>query len=380
MKKVLIVTRNFPPLLGGMERLNRHMAEELFRYCEVRLIAPQGAAEHVSGEMAVRQIPVRPLSRFLLKAAWQTLREARTWKPDIILAGSGLTAPLALIAARASKAKAVAYVHGLDLTAPHPVYRALWLPLMKKLDGLIANSRPTQALAEEIGALPERIRIVHPGVSLTPPDPAARSRFRASRHLGEGPILLSVGRLTARKGLREFVTDALPQIVAQFPDVQLTVIGDVPKDSLHAEDQSIESIAAAAQQAGVEKNLRFLGKLSDAELADAYAGANLHVFPIRFIPNNPEGFGMVAIEAAAQGLATVAYATGGVVDAVSEGESGLLVEPGNADAFSKAVAQLLRQPFPAEQIRAFAAKFDWSSFGAQVFECLKQFSAETKHA
>ncbi|MDR2626301.1 MAG: glycosyltransferase, partial [Zoogloeaceae bacterium] len=165
MKKVLLITRNFPPLWGGMERLNLHMAEALAHAFALRLIAPEGAEQSLS-VCPVRGVPLRPLPRFLLAAGWQGVREAWRWKPDVVLAGSGLTAPLAWFAARLCGAKAVVYAHGLDLTAPHPVYRALWLPLMKRLDGLIANSHATQALAEKIGVAPERITIVHPGVTL----------------------------------------------------------------------------------------------------------------------------------------------------------------------------------------------------------------------
>jgi phosphatidylinositol alpha-1,6-mannosyltransferase len=368
LKKILIVTRNFPPLQGGMERLNLHMAKELARAAEVRLIAPEGAERYVAPPITVTPAPLKPLWRFLCVAGWKTLREARSWKPNVILAGSGLVAPLALIAARASGARAVVYAHGLDLVAPHPLYRALWLPLMKRFDGLIANSRATRQLAENIGVAPQRIAIVHPGVELpaADPDPDARRRFRETHRLGDAPVLLSVGRLAARKGLREFVSEALPRIVARFPEVQLTVIGDAPSDALHANAQSIDSILATAKNAGVEKNLRFLGKRSDAELSDAYAGADLHVFPVRHIPDDPEGFGMVAVEAAASGLATVAYATGGVVDAVSDGVSGALVPPGDAAAFAEAVLSLLRHPLPDAAIREFAAGFEWRLFGEQI--------------
>jgi phosphatidylinositol alpha-1,6-mannosyltransferase len=370
LKKILIVTRNFPPLWGGMERLNLHMAEVLARVAEVRLVAPEGAEKHVTEALTVIPAPLKPLWRFLCAAGWKALREARAWKPDVVLAGSGLTAPLALAAARVSGARAVAYAHGLDMTAPHPVYRALWLPLMKRLDGLIANSRATRQLAENIGVAPQRITIVHPGVELSDADPGARRRFRETHGLDDAPVLLSVGRLTTRKGLREFVSDVLPRIAAQFPGVQLAVIGDAPSDSLHAGIQSIDSILATAKSVGVEKNLRFLGKRFGTELSDAYAGADLHVFPVRHIPDDPEGFGMDAVEAAARGLATVAYATGGVDDAVSEGKSGLLIEPGNAEHFAEAVCTLLQNPLPSAPIRHFAEQFAWPRFGEKIHQAL----------
>ncbi|MDR2688242.1 MAG: glycosyltransferase family 4 protein [Azoarcus sp.] len=373
MKKLLLVTRNFPPLAGGMEGLNLHLAAELSRYCEVRVVAPEGAAIHAMDKFLVREVRVRPLSRFLLAAAWRTLREARGWRPDVVLAGSGLTAPIALTAARVCGARAAAYVHGLDVAVPHPVYRALWHPALRRLDIVIANSQATARLADAAGIVPSRVEIVHPGVSLPMPDSGARERFRQLHRLGDASVLLSVGRLTTRKGLREFVADVLPKIVACRPTVRLLIVGDAPTHSLYAECQSPESILAAARAAGVGEHLLFLGWIADErQLADAYAGADLHVFPVRHLPGDPEGFGMVAVEAAAQGLATVAYATGGVVDAVGEGVSGRLVAPGDDEAFARAALDLLENRLPADRVRQFAMQFAWPRFGEKLWAGLER--------
>jgi len=369
--RLLLITRNFPPLWGGMERLNWHLAAELAKTCEVRVIGPAGAAAYAPAGMAVREAPLLPLRAFLWHAARLARTEARTWRPDVVLAGSGLTAPPALWAARACGARTAAYVHGLDLVVPHPVYRALWRPALRRIGTVVANSRATAALAEGIGIVPTRIAIVHPGVELPAPDPAARARFRAAHGIAaNAPLLLSVGRLTARKGLLEFVRDVLPRIAAQRPDVLLAIVGDAPAHALYAQPQTPAAIQAAADAAGVGTRVRFLGKLFGQDLADAYAAADVHVFPIRALPNDPEGFGMVAVEAAAHGLSTVAYATGGVVDAVRDGASGRLVPPGDAAAFAQAVIDTLQAPPSAEALRAFATEFAWERFGARVADAL----------
>lgn len=366
-QKLLLVTRNFPPLWGGMERLNWHMAAELSKSFEVRVIAPTGAAQQAPPGVTVREAPLKPLRRFLLHAAALARREARVWKPDIVLAGSGLTAPLAWWAARACDARTAVYVHGLDLTVPHPIYRALWRPALRRMQTVIANSRATASLAKAIGIASERIHIVHPGVDIPEPDPTARERFRATQGIAaETPVLLSVGRLTERKGLREFVSDVLPAIARAHPNVLLVIVGDTPENSLYAQSQSPASIQAAAEAARVGQSLRFLGKRFGPELADAYFGADLHVFPVRELANDPEGFGMVAAEAAAHGLPTVAYATGGVVDAVEEGMSGRLAQPGDAEGFAAAVTALLQEPLTYTQVQEFSKRFSWAIFGHKI--------------
>lgn len=381
--RILLVTRNLPPLVGGMERLNWHMAEELAKHADVRVIGPAGSAAMAPTGVLVDEVPLKPLWKFLLHAPWRAWRAAHAWRPDVVLAGSGLTAPAAWFAARMSGARTAAYVHGLDLAVRHPGYRALWWPALRRMDRVIANSRATAALARVVGVQPDRIGIVPPGVDL-PVEPAATdaahsttdgsavSDFRERHQLGHRPLLLSVGRLSTRKGLREFVTLALPGIVEAYPGALLLVVGDAPKDALHAQAQTPESIRLAAEQVGVARHLRFLGTITDyQELGAIYRAADVHVFPVREIAGDPEGFGMVAVEAAAHGLPTVAFATGGVVDAVVEGRSGLLVPPGDYPAFALAVQDALaKREALRKPCEVFAARFAWPEFGAGVREVL----------
>ena len=150
-------------------------------------------------------------------------------------------------------------------------------------------------------------------------------------------------------------------------------MGDAPADSLHASVQTRASIQAVADAAGIGQHLRFLGVITDPqELACAYESATLHIFPVRHLPGDPEGFGMVAIEAAAHGLPTVAFATGGVVDAVAEGESGHLVASGDYLSLAQAALQILADGPGAWQTRAsaFAAQFAWPVMGQKLWHML----------
>ena len=373
--RILHVTRNLPPLVGGMERLNWHIADELSKRADVRVVGPKGAAALKPEGVVVTEVPLRPLWRFLLASAWRTIIEARRFRPDIVLAGSGLTAPAAWLAARLAGGRAAAYVHGLDVAVRHPLYRAIWHPVLRRMDRVIANSQPTAELVRRLGVAEDRLRIVHPGVGLpAAPQPlAALHAFREHYGLGDGRLMLSIGRLTTRKGLREFVQQALPAIIEQSPDALLVVIGDAPTDALLAGVQTQTSIQAAADAAGIGGHLRFLGVITDPQaLACAYESAALHVFPVRSIPGDPEGFGMVAIEAAAHGLPTVAFATGGIVDAVAEGQSGHLVPQEDYPAFTREVLRILADSPGAWATRAagFAQAFAWPAFGRRMAAAL----------
>lgn len=359
-----------------MERLNWHIADELSKYADIKIVAPAGAAALRPAQVELIEVPLRPLWRFLLSSAWQACRTAYSWRPDIVLAGSGLTAPAALIAAKASGARACAYLHGLDVAVRHPIYQALWLPAIRQMSTVITNSRATAELAHTLNIARGKLQVIHPGVQL--PDarqsPENLSAFRRRYDLGNSRILLSVGRLTSRKGLREFVEKSLPSIVGSAPDTLLVVIGPPPSDALHANEQTRESIQAAADAAHIGKHVRFLGAISQAELACAYECASLHVFPVRNVPGDPEGFGMVAIEAAAHGTPTAGFATAGVVDAVANGQSGYLVPTDDYPALTQTISRLLSDESIDWKYTAFsfARKFAWPEFGLQIWNALSK--------
>lgn len=372
-KRILIITRNLPPLVGGMERLNWHMADELSKYADVKVIGPSGSAALKPEQVTITEAPLKPLPLFLLvtllKAIWLAIR----WKPEVILAGSGLTAPIAWLVSKLCGARSAAYLHGFDITVQDKIYQRLWTPFFKRMDHIIVNSTPTKGLAFAAGVPERKISIVYPGVSLpeaSQPEENIKA-FKELHGLTGRKILLSVGRLTTRKGLREFVEHALPTIVQAQPDTMLVVIGEAPKNSLGAGIQTVESIQAQAAKSGVAEHIKFLGVITDKTLlATAYEAADVHVFPVRHIPDDPEGFGMVAIEAAAHGLPTAAFATGGVVDAVRHGESGYLADKGNYSGLSQHTLKILRHSLNQENIKSFAQSFAWEQFGKSISHAL----------
>jgi phosphatidylinositol alpha-1,6-mannosyltransferase len=376
--RVLLVTRNLPPLRGGMERLNLHMALELAGAFDLDVIGPSGCGAELPEAIHAQEAPHRPMWRFLPNVFVRALRSARKRRPTLILAGSGLTAPIAWIAARASGARAIVYVHGLDLVAAHPVYRMFWRPFLRRMDLCIANSRHTAGLAEGIGIPPDRIAVLNPGVELpTHVDASAAAEFRGRHGLGERKLMLSVGRLTPRKGLLEFVEQSLPAIASAHPDATLLIIGDEAPDALTGSAAGMgERIMRAARSMGLQDNVRILGVCNEVDLSAAYQASNALVFPVRSVPGDVEGFGMVAIEAAAHGLATVAFAVGGVSDAVADGKSGWLVPAGDYAQFADRVSQVLAQRSEdtmRDACKAFARGFAWDAFGVRLRELLASF-------
>jgi phosphatidylinositol alpha-1,6-mannosyltransferase len=377
--RVMLVTRNFPPQVGGMERFNERILAQLAQRCDVALCGPRGAEAHVPANIAVRTVSMGSLPVFVLQAAWRSLRLARQFSPDLVIAGSGLTAPMARLAARMLGVPMAVFVYGLDLVVKNAIYQRLWMPSVRASNGVIAISQYTRDLAIACGVSADKIEIVTPGVDPVEPQPDAAVGFRQQHGLGGRPLLIAVGRLTRRKGLVEFIERCLPSVVAQKPDAVLVCVGGDPVSSLAASRGGVgEAALTRAAELGLGENVRMLGSLSNEELIAAYQASDVHVFPVLDLPGDAEGFGIVALEAAANGIPTVAFAVGGVPDAIAPGKSGALIDAGDYAAMARAIIEIISDPAADESRRqaciAHANEFAWNRIGEKLQNVVARFA------
>ncbi|WP_228198889.1 glycosyltransferase family 4 protein [Acinetobacter cumulans] len=352
-----------------MERLNWHIADELSHNHNVILLSHSKAKNHAPKKCEFKGVSLNPLPIFLLLCFIKTLWICLTNKPDIIFAGSGLTAPIATFWAKIFRIKSMVYIHGLDIANKNMIYNKIWVPMIKKSNKVIANSTPTYDICLKKGIDKNKLSIIHPGVHF-PPEPMDKQliqQLKSKYNLLDKKILISVGRLTERKGLNEFVDLSLPTIIQQHPDSILVIIGDTPNHSLNKKLQSKELILTTAKKHKIDKNILFVGNISDDKILSSwYYLANSHIFPVKHMPDDPEGFGMVAIEAAAHGTPTVAFATGGIVEAVHEGISGYLVENYQYNLLCEKIISCLDNNLNTQAIQLFSEQFSWKNLNHKI--------------
>jgi phosphatidylinositol alpha-1,6-mannosyltransferase len=176
--------------------------------------------------------------------------------------------------------------------------------------------------------------------------------------------------MVPRKGLAEFLENAWPRIVDELPNAILLVVGDTPDNALMKDSKGAKRLMDAIDRCGKE-TVRFLGAVDDETLWKCYAAADSLVFPLIQVRGDVEGFGMVAIEAAACGTPTVAFPVGGVVDAVSEGKNGLLVPEGDYQALADAIVSICQgSPPTASDCRNHALRFSWEAHARRLLAAL----------
>jgi phosphatidylinositol alpha-1,6-mannosyltransferase len=386
---ILIITWNFPPRRGGIERIMARLYAGLKTSHSVQLITTSGTSS--DGEVGVFRSPVRGLLPFFLYALWRGTRSlGRAKEMEIVFGGSVLATPVVLLLARLFRRKAVIQAHGLDVIYPSLFYQLIFARWTRFCDAIIANSKYTARLLIDRGVPQNRISVIPPGVD---PEPFGLEEDQSAP--GEAPpqgkkTILFVGRLARRKGVREFVQHSLPEIVREIPEAELMIAGDNPRDSLAETDDLKGELLADVSRLKLQANVRFLGGVDDGTLRRLYNGSDVVVLPALSTAFDVEGFGMVLIEAAAAGKPVVATRTGGIPDAVEDGVTGFLVDPGDYSAMNAAIIRLLKDPVLAVHtgrrgrrrvedhftwagiMRRYEAVFETAALGGQLHRSFTQ--------
>jgi phosphatidylinositol alpha-1,6-mannosyltransferase len=217
------------------------------------------------------------------------------------------------------------------------------------------------------------ISIVYPGVDTAAFATSDEARQRAREKLGvaDRRVLLTVSRLAANKGHAR-VIDVLPALRARFPDLVYLVVGH------GGERAALEAFAAAR---GVADAVRFEGPVGDPRAY--YAACDVFAMPSGRLSAGSdgkagEGFGIAYLEAGACGVPVVASASGGGAEVVIDGETGCVVDPGDARALERAIAGLLADPARARRLgeaaRRHCQRFDWEC-GTNALEAVLREAA-----
>ncbi len=230
----------------------------------------------------------------------------------------------------------------------------------------ITASSVTEAddLVDHYGADRSRIELVTPGVHHAFFSPGDRGGARRALGLGDGPVLLFVGRIQALKGLDVAVGAfaASSRRPGADPRAVLVVVGGPSGSAGQAELVRIQKLIA---DEGLTDRVRFVPAQPHHALSTYYRAAD-----VCLVPSRSESFGLVALEAAACGLPVVAAAVGGLRTLVDDGRTGFLVEGRDPVDFAVRVDLLLSDPaLAAEMSTAAAARsmdYTWSTTAARL--------------
>jgi phosphatidyl-myo-inositol dimannoside synthase len=368
---ILFVTWNYPPRRGGIENLMGQLSAGLGEKHSVFVITAH-TKNSLAGEHRVFRAPWPGLIPFAIYALCQGARLlVRNPEIAVVFGGSAMVTPLVFLLARVFRRRAVVQAHGLDLVYRAAFYQALCVRWLKYCDRTLANSAYTASLVIERGVSPESISVIPLGVDAARFAPAANcEKLKHEIGLGGTSVILFVGRLARRKGVKEFIQNCLPVIVQELPQACFVVAGGNPTESLTHRDDVLSEIQTAVRELGLGDHVRLVGEVSDGDLVKLYQCSDVVVLPALESAEDVEGFGMVLLEAAAVAKPVVATRVGGIPDAVESGKSGILLEPGDYRELSKSIVGLLSDASQREAFGQFAkrraqAEFSWETIVAR---------------
>ena len=228
-------------------------------------------------------------------------------------------------------------------------------------DAILASTTDERAQLERLyGAPSERVEIVAPGVDHHTFSPGSRSAARAVLGLGDGPVLLFVGRIQRLKGA-DVAVAALADL-GDYPAASLVIVGGPSGPDGDYELERLHKLVEAFDLGG---RVRFVPAEPHDHLATYYRAADACL-----VPSRSESFGLVALEAAACGTPVVAAAVGGLRSLVEHARTGFLVEGRDPAAFAAYVGEILDNPRLASEMSRNAVTraldYRWSMTAARL--------------
>lgn len=340
----LLVTNDFPPRIGGIQRTLEALWRELPAGRAGVLCPAWDGADAYDGSVPFRLF--RQPERFLWPTPDLTDRiegAAREMGAEVIVFGAIM--PLAVLGPTLA-ARGIPYLaaaHGVEYWASiAPGAHALTRYATSKAARVPACS---EFIARRVRtAVPRNVpvSVLRPGADIERfrPD-LLTDDLREELGLAGRPVVVCVSRLVARKG-QDVLLRAMPEIRAQVPDATLVIVGSGPFEG------RLRALAADAPADSV----RFVGQVSEQDLPRYYALGDVFAMPCRSRLGGleVEGWGNVFIEAAACGRPVIVGDSGGAREALVDGETGYLVDGRSVEEVASAVSTLLGDPWLAAKM------------------------------
>ncbi|MFD2698591.1 glycosyltransferase family 4 protein [Mesonia sediminis] len=363
IKRILLLTSEFPPQPGGIGNHAWHLARSFAAAGkQVVVISDQRSADGeeerlFDAEQDFKIIRIKRRKPMAL-AYLNRIRKARQAikHADALLLSGKFSLWLGAGLSFNFKGKKIGVLHGSELQLPKAWQRQLTRYSLKRLDERIAVSHYTRSLVKGIGN--RHVHVIPNGFAL----PEINSK--SSRLTPAMPLrLITVGNLTQRKGQHNIIK-ALPLLEKHFAGVSYHMLG-LPTEK--------KALQALGERLGVADRLHFHGRVSETDKIKQLQAA--HIFMMlseNTADGDVEGFGIAILEANALGLPGIGSRGCGIEDAIAHGVSGLLVDAQNPEQVLEQVQKIMAAyPQFSQGAQAWAQNFSWEKIIPQYLKILE---------
>ena len=346
----LIVTRAFPPELGGMQSLMWGLTKEMSKNFMIKVFADYQenhkefdkkqnfSIERVGGIKFLRKIRKAQLINEFLKENkiqgviadhWKSLELIKTDKKKYCL------------------------IHGKEIN--HPKGSSLnnrVIKVLNNVEKVIANSEYTKNLAINYGVIKEKVKVINPGVN-----PAKELNKKSLEKVEsllktKTPRLITVSRFDKRKN-HEKVIMALRNLKQIYPDIVYICIG-------YGDEE--ESLKKLVEELNLGSQVMFFKDITDDLKNSLIAKSHIFVMPSIIHKKSVEGFGIAYVEAAQYGVPSLGGKDGGASDAIEHDRTGLICDGNNLDDIYSSLNSMIENKKYFElgkNAKEYVSKFQW---------------------
>ncbi len=331
MKRVLLVTNDFPPRVGGIQSYLASIYGRLPAHgYEVRVLAPAFEGDEAYDRDA--GIEILRWGGSMWRGSPSLSRRVAELSRDADAVAFGAVVPSCVMATKLDR-PVVVHTHGFEVGwARLPAMRAILARILRSGSLVTVVSDYTRPFIERAGAV--ETQMLKTGVDLERFNPdidpsAVRKRYG----LDDRPVVSCVSRLVPRKGQDQIIR-AMSAVVRAVPDAVALIVGG---------GKYGKALRELAIERDVDRAVVFTDEVADAELAAHYAAGDVFAMPCRsrYAGLEVEGLGLVYLEAQACARPAIAGDSGGAPEAVIEGETGIVVGGRDTAGLADALALLL---------------------------------------
>ena len=352
-KKILIITSEFPPQPGGIGNHAYNLATQLqLNGCSVTVLTDMRSKAGIEESQFDAKLPFKivRIKRYsvLLFTYLQRIFKYRSLvtKNTKVLASGKFSLWMVGLDLLLNKKRKYAVIHGSELNLKG-FNKKLTNKALLNFNRIIAVSNYTKSLVAQLKH--SSVAVIPNGFNLEdrlkPTDVNLKSTYF------ENPTLITVGNVSERKGQLN-VINALPLLIKKYPNIHYNIVG------IPAQQQKLEGIV---KELNVTTHITFYGMVTEQKKQQLLQESTIFVMlSNKTKKGDVEGFGIAIIEANALGLPAIGADNSGIVDAISNGNSGVLVDPKNSADIVNAVAEInSNYTNYSENAKKWSTQFKW---------------------
>lgn len=371
--RILLLTKIFPPDVGGVPNFYWNLITN-FSQINATVLTSKAKAHHkfdnflneknieiIRGDYFPCEYGISFNTRWiraLIKIVSKIKNVCASHKIDCIVVGQAdvFLALVGYISKILTGKPYIIFLHNEEIPSVHLKSNFLLRFLYSRAKLFFCNSKFTVCklrifLKKEVNSV-----IINPGVEerfFEERNPGNAKRIKQELGLNNNTIIYTIARLDERKG-QDMVIKSLPQVIKKYPDIIYLIGGEGPQR---------KNLECLVKENNIQEYVKFLGLIQNEDLVAFHQAGDIFIMANRTLANgDTEGFGIVFLEANAVGNPVIAGRSGGAVEAVAEGLTGLLVNPNDQNDIAEKICWLLDNKEKAEEMGERGRIRAWKEF------------------